>query len=104
MALGFAGWANMPDDQVAGTHFIAPELGLGNVHIVFTDAVAGRAQETDAFAHDLEDAAAHINTLLGGLLLADRQDQRFFFQAVGINHVEFPGDGAQFSQGFIFQF
>ncbi len=103
MPLGFARRAHVPDDQVAGAQVVAAQLRLGDIHILFADAVMLRAQEADAFVHDLQDAAAHLDAFLFGFRLADADDQRFFFQPIGVGDVQVPGHAPKFCQGFVFK-
>ena len=63
-----------------------------------------RAQEADALAHDLEDAAAQLQPFLFGFRLLDLQDQVFFLHAVGIGYVEVFCPLAQCHQWGVFKF
>ena len=99
MAFDFTGRANLPDDQIARTKVVPAQLRLRNVDILVADAVIGGSQETDAFTHDLEDAAAQLDALLLRLRLPKLKNQGLFLQAVGIWYIEILGSGAQFARG-----
>ena len=63
-----------------------------------------RAQESDAFAHDLQDSAAQLQPFLLGFGLLDLQDQVFFLQTVGIGDVQVFGPLPQCHQWGVFKF
>ena len=103
VALRFTGRANVSNDQVSRAKFVAAQLRLRDVDVLIADAIVGRSQETDALAHDLEDAAAQFDALLLRLRLPDLKDEGLFLQAVEIGDVEILGNGAQFGQRFVLE-
>ena len=93
----------MPDDQIAGAQLVTPKLRLRDVDVLVADAVVGGSQETDAFAHDLEHAAAQLHALLLRLGLPDLDDEGLFLEAVEVLDVQILGDRAQSGQRFVFE-
>ena len=73
MTLRFARRAHVTDDHVAVAQIIAAQLRLGNIDIIRADPVI-RTQETNAFVHDFQDAAADFQPLALRFNLADAQD------------------------------
>src|SRR5829696_3009400 len=104
MAFALTRGTYLTDDQVARSQFVAAELCLRNVHILVADSVVGGSQEADAFAHDLQNAAAQFNTFFLRLCLADHHGKCLFLQAVGIRDIESLCNGAQLGKRFVLKF
>ena len=73
-----------------------PQLRLRNVDILVADPVVCCSQEADAFAHDLQDAAAQFDAFFLRLCFAYHHGEGLFFQAVGMWNVQSLCHTAQF--------
>src|SRR5688572_15798789 len=98
MPFAFTRGAHLSDHKVSSTQVVTSKLRLRDVHILVTDAVVGCTQEADAFAHDLQNAAAQLNTFSLRLSLADHHRERLLLQAVRVGDVQSFGDTAQFGK------
>ena len=96
--------AHLADDQVSGAQVITPQLRLRDIDILVADLVVAGPQEADAFAHDLQDAAAQLNALSLRFGLADEHGQGLFFQAPEIGNIQFLCHGPQLGERFVLQF
>ena len=96
--------AYLSDHQIAGSQFVAAQLRLGDVDILVADPVVRRTQETDAFAHDLQNSAAQLNAFLLRFRLTDHHSKRLFFQAIGIRNIQPLCQVAQFGKRFVLKF
>src|SRR5215207_2570069 len=90
--------------KVSRAQVMSPELRLRYVYILVAAAVIGCTQKTNAFAHDLQNAAAQFNTFPLRLGLADHHRECLLLQAVRVGNVQSFGDTAQFGKRFVLKF